>query len=153
MKVYKTFFLSMYRIGTMSSMYSSHTPYAPPSQNQPAFQYQQNTEPSPPNPIMYITPRQINETLHPELVQCGVVYASDPPQFYPIHTQQPIQYIVDYTSVPPQGEQSRDLSHILNTVNSLTEERLNELKAKIDQLEQQLTDQVEAKIKRCCLLF
>lgn len=138
----------------MSSLYSPKTSYVPPTQSMPAFQYQQNADASPPNPIMYITPRQVNETLHPELVQCSVVYASDPPQFYPIHTQQPIQYIVDYTNVPPHpSEQSRDLSQITNTISSLTEERLNELKNKIDQLEQQLTDQIEAKIKRCCMFF
>lgn len=150
MKVYKTFFLSMYRIGTMSSMYSSHTPYAPPSQSQPAFQYQQNTEFSPPNQIVYISPQPTNDVPRPEIVQYGVVYTSDPPQYYPVQTQQPIQYFIEHNGVAP-SEQSRDLSQIVTSISTLTEERLNQLKMKIDELEQQLTNQVEAKIKHCCL--
>lgn len=146
----------------MSSLYSPKTSYVPPPpQSMPAFQYQPNADASPPNPIIYISPQPpslpqppqpTNDVPpRPDVVHYGVVYTSDVGQYYPVQTQQPIQQFIEYTV--PLTEPSRDLSQIVTTINTLTDERLNQLKAKIDELEEKLTQRVEAKIRRCCLLF
>lgn len=155
MKAYKTLLLSYYRKVLMSSLYSPKTSYVPPPPSMPAFQYQPNADASQPNQIVYISPQPTNDAI-PEVIQYGVVYTSDVGQYYPVQTQQPIQQFVEY-SVPLTEQsrdlQSRDLSQIVTTINTLTDERLTQLKAKIDELEEKLTQQVEAKIRRCCLLF
>jgi len=84
------------------------------------------------------------------------------PQYF---TQQPIQQIPqqetnnnhntrDPVQMYQQGtnHNTRDLSQIVTTVGDVTEERINQLKEQVAELEKQLTMVVEKKIRKCCFM-
>jgi len=82
------------------------------------------------------------------------------PQYF---TQQPIQQIPqqethhntrDATQMHQQGtnQNTRDLSQIVTTVGDVTEEKINQLKEQVAELEKQLTMIVEKKIRKCCFI-
>ena len=79
------------------------------------------------------------------------------PQYF---TQQPIQQIPqqethhntrDATQMHQQGtnQNTRDLSQIVTTVGDVTEEKINQLKEQVADLEKQLTIMIEKKIRKC----
>jgi hypothetical protein len=83
------------------------------------------------------------------------------PQYF---TQQPIQQIPqqethhntrDATQMHQQGtnQNTRDLSQIVTTVgDAMIEEKINQLKEQVADLEKQLTIMIEKKIRKCCFI-
>lgn len=91
-----------------------------------------------------------------------VVYAQQTPYFQqniePVYieipqyfTQQPIQQI-SRQQHQSEANGTRDLSQIVTTVGDITEERINQLKIQVANLEEQLTAMVDRKIRRCCFM-
>lgn len=127
------------------------------------------------------SPRIIDQHPHNQVpnLQAEVVYTQPSPTFIqqnietqPVYieiphyfTQQPIQQIPqqetnnnhntrDPVQMYQQGtnHNTRDLSQIVTTVGDVTEERINQLKEQVAELEKQLTMIVEKKIRKCCFM-
>ena len=129
--------------------------------------------------IQQESPRIIDQQPHNQVpnLQAEVVYTQQSPTFIqqnietqPVYieipqyfTQQPIQQIPqqethqntrDVVQMHQQGTQNtRDLSQIVKTVcDAMIEEKINQLKEQVAELEKQLTMIVEKKIRKCCFI-
>ena len=129
--------------------------------------------------IQQESPRIIDQQPYNQVpnLQAEVVYTQQSPTFIqqnietqPVYieipqyfTQQPIQQIPqqethhntrDATQMHQQGtnQNTRDLSQIVTTVGDVTEEKINQLKEQVAELEKQLTMIVEKKIRKCCFI-
>ena len=126
--------------------------------------------------IQQESPRIIDQQPHNQVpnLQAEVVYTQQSPTFIqqnietqPVYieipqyfTQQPIQQIPqqethqntrDVVQMHQQGTQNtRDLSQIVKTVcDAMIEEKINQLKEQVADLEKQLTIMIEKKIRKC----
>jgi hypothetical protein len=102
-------------------------------------------------------------------LQSELMYAQQPPTFIqqnidtqPVYieipqyfTQQPIQQISQQQFAQQQNELNhgtRNLSQIVTTVGDVTEDKINELKTQVANLEEQLTKMLDKKLRKCCFI-
>ena len=71
-----------------------------------------------------------------------------------MYQQETHQNTKDAVHMYQQGtnQNTRDLTQIVTTVGDVTEEKINQLKEQVAELEKQLTMIVEKKIRKCCFM-